>query len=300
MGKTARAWRWPPPPSSTEVKERVELYLYRHSGTSWPVLGRTLPWGFHHTRFDVCTGVIWVSTLIALCLSCVACASTVVLLLCVSKSLIPCRFSLWVFVTHAFASVCHSRCVLSVVLLCGSYRIHPSTYVISTRVLPHSRPLSPDPIYKAKSKNFFPAMMKITSCCWNHMNRCSRSMVPLKFGSKASFLRRRITGTWASGRELDGYNVDWEAWTHWSLRLMTLIWKKQRTAATTRGMWECLFAVMRCWMRMISVYISRLLWLVFSSISVTRLSPPVMLGTTDDPYDVCDAMWLFIKLHNSR
>jgi hypothetical protein len=30
------------PPSSTEVKERVELYLYSHSGTSWPVLGRTL------------------------------------------------------------------------------------------------------------------------------------------------------------------------------------------------------------------------------------------------------------------
>jgi hypothetical protein len=32
-----------PPPSSTEVKERVELYLYSPSGPSWPVLGRTLP-----------------------------------------------------------------------------------------------------------------------------------------------------------------------------------------------------------------------------------------------------------------
>jgi len=31
------------PPSSTEVKERVELYLYSHSGPSWPVLGWTLP-----------------------------------------------------------------------------------------------------------------------------------------------------------------------------------------------------------------------------------------------------------------
>jgi hypothetical protein len=30
-------------PSSVEVKERVELYLYSRSGTSWPVLGRTLP-----------------------------------------------------------------------------------------------------------------------------------------------------------------------------------------------------------------------------------------------------------------
>jgi len=28
-----------PPPTSTEVKERVELYLYSPSGPSWPVLG---------------------------------------------------------------------------------------------------------------------------------------------------------------------------------------------------------------------------------------------------------------------
>jgi hypothetical protein len=32
-----------PPPSSAEVKERVELYLYSPSGPLWPVLGRTLP-----------------------------------------------------------------------------------------------------------------------------------------------------------------------------------------------------------------------------------------------------------------
>ena len=32
-----------PPPSSAEVKERVELYLYSPSGPSWPVLGRALP-----------------------------------------------------------------------------------------------------------------------------------------------------------------------------------------------------------------------------------------------------------------
>ena len=30
-----------PPPSSAEVKERVELYFYSPSGPSWPVLGRT-------------------------------------------------------------------------------------------------------------------------------------------------------------------------------------------------------------------------------------------------------------------
>jgi len=28
-----------PPTSSAEVKERVELYLYSLSGSSWPVLG---------------------------------------------------------------------------------------------------------------------------------------------------------------------------------------------------------------------------------------------------------------------
>jgi hypothetical protein len=32
-----------PPLSSTEVKERVELYLYSTSGPSWPVLGWSLP-----------------------------------------------------------------------------------------------------------------------------------------------------------------------------------------------------------------------------------------------------------------
>jgi len=34
---------WPSTPSSAEVKERVELYLYSASGTSWPVLVWTLP-----------------------------------------------------------------------------------------------------------------------------------------------------------------------------------------------------------------------------------------------------------------
>jgi hypothetical protein len=36
------AWRWPPTLSSTEVKERAELYLYSSSGPSWPVLGWTV------------------------------------------------------------------------------------------------------------------------------------------------------------------------------------------------------------------------------------------------------------------
>jgi hypothetical protein len=40
--------KWPgrgvdhPPSSSSEVKERVELYIYSPSAPSWPVLGRTL------------------------------------------------------------------------------------------------------------------------------------------------------------------------------------------------------------------------------------------------------------------
>jgi hypothetical protein len=41
--KAAGAWRWPPTPSSVEVKEGVELYIYSPSGPSWHVLGWTLP-----------------------------------------------------------------------------------------------------------------------------------------------------------------------------------------------------------------------------------------------------------------
>jgi hypothetical protein len=41
-GKAAGSWRWPHTPSSAEVEERVELYLYSPSGPSWPVLWWTL------------------------------------------------------------------------------------------------------------------------------------------------------------------------------------------------------------------------------------------------------------------
>jgi len=37
-GKAAGAWRLPPTTFSAEFKERVQLYLYSPSGTSWPVL----------------------------------------------------------------------------------------------------------------------------------------------------------------------------------------------------------------------------------------------------------------------
>jgi hypothetical protein len=43
-GKAAGTRRWPSTPSSAEVKERVELYLYSASGPSWPVVGWILPY----------------------------------------------------------------------------------------------------------------------------------------------------------------------------------------------------------------------------------------------------------------
>ena len=50
--KAAGAWRWPPTPSSAEVKERVEVYLYFSSGTSWPVLRWIfLPLFMYSTQF---------------------------------------------------------------------------------------------------------------------------------------------------------------------------------------------------------------------------------------------------------
>ena len=43
--KSAGVWLWHPPPSSAEVKERVYLYFYSHSGPSRPIVGwpLTLP-----------------------------------------------------------------------------------------------------------------------------------------------------------------------------------------------------------------------------------------------------------------
>jgi hypothetical protein len=45
-GKGVGAWRCPPTPSSAEVKERVELYVYSPSGPSWPVIGCTFTFTF--------------------------------------------------------------------------------------------------------------------------------------------------------------------------------------------------------------------------------------------------------------
>jgi len=43
VSKAAEAWRSPPTPSSAEVKERVQPYLYSPSGPSSPVLGWNVP-----------------------------------------------------------------------------------------------------------------------------------------------------------------------------------------------------------------------------------------------------------------
>jgi hypothetical protein len=53
-----------PPPSSAEVKERVELYIYSPSGPLWPVIGRALPqpflpdvWNFVELAADFSNGL---------------------------------------------------------------------------------------------------------------------------------------------------------------------------------------------------------------------------------------------------
>jgi hypothetical protein len=63
-----------PPPSSAEVKERVELYLYSPSRPSWPVLGRTLPFylflplqGHKQLHLHVCSKGLWPGTPAARC-----------------------------------------------------------------------------------------------------------------------------------------------------------------------------------------------------------------------------------------
>jgi hypothetical protein len=55
--KAAGAWRLPPTPSTAEVKEKVEPYLYSTYGLSWSVLGWTFKWASSHccseTRLSV-------------------------------------------------------------------------------------------------------------------------------------------------------------------------------------------------------------------------------------------------------
>ena len=48
-GQVAEEWRWPPTPSSAQVKERVQVHFHSLSGPSWLVLKWALP--FSHTQF---------------------------------------------------------------------------------------------------------------------------------------------------------------------------------------------------------------------------------------------------------
>ena len=50
--KASWAWRWPPTPSSAEVKEKVELYLYSLFESSWSVVGWTLPIWYWYPWWD--------------------------------------------------------------------------------------------------------------------------------------------------------------------------------------------------------------------------------------------------------
>jgi hypothetical protein len=52
-GKAAGTWHWVPTPSNADLKERVELYLYSPSGSSWPVLGWTVTFYLYLYWFDV-------------------------------------------------------------------------------------------------------------------------------------------------------------------------------------------------------------------------------------------------------
>jgi hypothetical protein len=57
------AWRYPPTPSSAEVKERVDLYFYSPSGPSWPALACPLPLFFIRYLFACCR-ITWLSFLV--------------------------------------------------------------------------------------------------------------------------------------------------------------------------------------------------------------------------------------------
>jgi len=54
---TCPDWPWGPsshlypPPSKTEVKERLELYIYSPSGPSWPVLGELYLYLLHTGKY---------------------------------------------------------------------------------------------------------------------------------------------------------------------------------------------------------------------------------------------------------
>ena len=122
-----------PSPSSTEVKERVELYFYSPSGPSWPVLGWTLPFTFTFTSTEFWRipdysllfsneSFIWLRSL----------CSTKILSRCLSVFLLPCRCIRTFFFSCLFACPTGTHglmgfCPASVALM----RIHTVLFRIS-------------------------------------------------------------------------------------------------------------------------------------------------------------------------
>jgi hypothetical protein len=68
--KAAGAWRWPPTPSSADVKERIELYLYSPSGLSWPVVEWTSLWTLELTLLKYVNRTHYISKLLAIIVLC--------------------------------------------------------------------------------------------------------------------------------------------------------------------------------------------------------------------------------------
>ena len=62
----------PPPPSSAEVRERVDLYLYSPSQPSWPVLGWTFYTFNSHVRhgYHLVSVPLWMTQILSLKLLC--------------------------------------------------------------------------------------------------------------------------------------------------------------------------------------------------------------------------------------
>jgi hypothetical protein len=62
-GRTAGAWRWPLNPSSAEVKERVELYLYFPSGQNFaPCLCHILSGILYSSKYPAVTTATFMQT----------------------------------------------------------------------------------------------------------------------------------------------------------------------------------------------------------------------------------------------
>jgi hypothetical protein len=91
-GKAAGAWHWPPTPSSTEVKERVDLYLYSFPWPSWPVLGRSLPLASKYTEIEPTI------TSLSLCALCCQILSTIIQsLYCVCSELVSASLNKYIY-----------------------------------------------------------------------------------------------------------------------------------------------------------------------------------------------------------